>query len=75
MFDEYLNVTKLDITRFNTSSVRDMSDMFSGCNCLTSLDLSIINIRSVTNMNNLLDKCIGLTFLDLSGFLQDIKHN
>ena len=37
MFDEYLNVTKLDITRFNTSSVRDMSDMFSGCNVLLHL--------------------------------------
>ena len=37
MLDEYQNVTKLDISTFNTSSVTHMYGMFRGCSSLGSM--------------------------------------
>ena len=52
----------------NTSGVKDMGEMFSGCSRLTSLDLSHFNTQNVTDMSGMFYRCWGLTSLDLSHF-------
>ena len=52
----------------NTSEVKDMGEMFSGCSRLTSLDLSHFNTQNVTDMSEMFSYCYRLTSLDLSHF-------
>ncbi|MBF1065954.1 MAG: BspA family leucine-rich repeat surface protein [Prevotellaceae bacterium] len=52
----------------NTSEVKDMGEMFSGCSRLTSLDLSHFNTQNVTDMRAMFQDCRRLTSLDLSHF-------
>ena len=52
----------------NTSEVKDMGEMFSGCSRLTSLDLSHFNTQNVANMGEMFSYCYRLTSLDLSHF-------
>ena len=58
---------KVDLWKYDTSGVTDMSDMFCGCN-LTELDLSSFDTSSVTNMSDMFNGCYKLTELDLSNF-------
>ena len=52
----------------NTSGVKDMGEMFSGCSRLTSLDLSHFNTQNVTDMSGMFSRCFDLSFLDVSHF-------
>ena len=52
----------------NTSEVKYMRRMFSGCSGLTSLDLSHFNTQNVKDMGWMFSGCSGLTSLDLSNF-------
>ena len=52
----------------NTSEVKDMGGMFSGCSGLTSLDLSHFNTQNVTGMGQMFSGCKALTSLDVSHF-------
>jgi len=61
------NVTKLDLSQFDTSNVKTMADMFFGCN-LSSFDLSSFNTSNVTDMYSMFEWCQRLTTLDLSHF-------
>ena len=62
------NITSLDITRINTSSIEDMSRMFYYCSSLGSLDLSKFNTANVKTMNEMFKGCYKLVSLDLSKF-------
>ena len=61
-------LTLLDLSNFNTSSVTNMTCMFSYCNLLTELDLSNFNTSSATDMRYMFANCYALTSLDLSNF-------
>ena len=56
------------LSRLNTSSVRDMSEMFLQCKQLKSLDLSHFNTAKVTNMSRMFRLCNALQTLDVSSF-------
>ena len=68
MFYNCKNLTSLDLSGFNTSSVLDMSYMFESCSSLTELNLSSFNTSSVTNMSHMFENCTSLTGLNLSSF-------
>ena len=68
MFCNCYNLTALDLSNFDTSSVTDMSALFFYCDNLTALDLSSFNTSNVTNMNDMFANCDNLTTLDVSGF-------
>lgn len=53
---------------FDTSSVTDMSGMFSYCNALSELDLNSFDTSSVTDMSRMFAHCSSLTTLDISSF-------
>ena len=58
---------KVDLWKYDTSSVTSMTFMFYGCDNLTNLDLSSFDTSSVTDMEYMFCRC-GLTELDLSSF-------
>ena len=56
----------LDIHKFDTSNVTDMSYMFYGCR-VNELDLSSFNTENVTDMSYMFNEC-SVKKLDLSSF-------
>ena len=50
---QYCSITSIDVSRFNTTKVTDMSSMFEGCNDLTSLDLSSFDTSNVKDMSKM----------------------
>ncbi|KGI22979.1 BspA family leucine-rich repeat surface protein, partial [Hoylesella timonensis] len=51
----------LDVSKFNTQNVSNMSGMFEGCKALTSLDVSKFNTQNVTGMYGMFLDCTSLT--------------
>ena len=68
LFADFVSLTSIDLSDFDTSQVTNMSGMFSGCHGLTSLDLSNFDTSRVTDMSYMFSPCPGLTSLDLSNF-------
>ena len=68
MFRDCKKLTSLDLSKFDTSNVKDMSYMFNNCQNLTSLDLSNFKTAKVTNMYQMFYNCSNLTSLDLPSF-------
>ena len=50
MFNSCTSLIKLNLLKFDTSSLTDMSGMFYNCNSLTNLDLSSFNTSKVVKM-------------------------
>ena len=68
MFAECYNLTTLDVSDFDTSTVIDMAYMFSSCRNITNLDVSGFDTANVTNMFRMFDSCKNLTSLNVSKF-------
>ena len=62
-----LDFVEIDLSKFNTSLVTNMSRMFSGCRYLSKLDLSSFDTSNVTNMSSMFYDN-SLKSLDLSSF-------
>ena len=58
----------VDLSRFRTSKMTDMSYMFYGNINLTSLDLSNFDTKNVTNMKGMFERLENLQFLNISNF-------
>lgn len=67
-FEGCRRMENIDVSKFDTSNVVNMSQMFSNCTCLTNLDLSHFNTSKVTDMSAMFKSCEGLIELDLSSF-------
>ena len=63
----YSYFTKWDSSKFDTSKVDIMDDMFSNMTG-SSLDLSELDTSNVTSMANMFNLCASLTSLDVSNF-------
>ena len=57
-----------NLQHLNTSKVKNMRGMFSGCKSLTTLDLSSFDTSKVTDMNGMFCVCSSMTSLNLSSF-------
>lgn len=68
MFSNSSNLTKLDVSEWNTSNVTDINSMFYRCFKLTSLDLSNFDTSNVTNMGYIFAYSSAFTSLDLSSW-------
>ena len=68
MFSGCRALTSLDVTKFNTANVANMSNMFYNCSSLTSLDVTKFNTANVANMSNMFYYCLKLTSLDVTKF-------
>ena len=69
MFNGCSSLTSLDLSKFNTTSVTTMANMFEGCQGLTSITFGDnFNTEKVTKMTSMFYNCKGLTSLDFSKF-------
>ena len=66
MFNGCINITEIDLSNFDASSVIDMNRMFYGCSSLISLNLSNLDTSSVIDMNDMFSGCSSLISLNLS---------
>ena len=78
LFEGY-NGTELDVSKFDTSNVQDMNNMFATCQSLKTLDVSNFNTSNVKDMNYMFYYCKELTSLgDISNFntsnVKDMKR-
>ena len=62
------NITSLDITRIDTSSINDMTRMLYYCESLGSIDLSNFNTSNCTNFSRMFEGCHSLGSIDVSSF-------
>ena len=67
IFSYFTQLTRLDLSHFDTSKVTDMGAMFAYCGKLTSLDVTRFNTSNVTSMESMFANCHA-TSLDLSHF-------
>ena len=68
MFFSLSNIISIDLSKFNSSLVTDMSDMFHDCNSLEFINLMNLNTSLVKIMSGMFSNCKSLTSLDLSNF-------
>ena len=60
MFHDCPSLTKLNLSSFNTSNVKDMAGMFYNNRSLTQLDLSNFDTSSVIYMDYMFAECQNL---------------
>ena len=68
MFFNLYNITRIDLSNFDSSQCTEMFLMFCYCDSLTSINLGNFNTSLVTNMRNLFFNCLSLISLNLSSF-------
>ena len=68
MFFNCAEITEIDMTKFDTSLVTDMSFMFGDCRSLEYLNVSNLNTARVKTFKNMFYNCISLTSLNLESF-------
>ena len=72
MFIGVKNITKIVISHFDSTYLKNINGMFYSIALLTSIDLSNLNTSLVTDFGYLFFKCYSLISLDLSNF--NISH-
>ena len=68
-------IVSIDLSYLNTSNLKDISSMFSGCRSLQSVNFLYFNTSLVTNMNSLFEGCAQLESVDLSEFKTSLVSN
>ena len=68
MFNGLTNLILIDLSKFDSSKVKNMNSMFYGCTNLKKITFGNIVTSSVQNMTSLFEKCANLTFINLSNF-------
>ena len=68
MFYNCTEILEIDMTKFDTSLITDMSELFSSCYSLKSLNVSNLITTNVQTMENMFYKCINLRTLNLESF-------
>lgn len=67
----YTNVTELDLSSFNTSSLTNVFGMFSFCQSLQTLNVSGWDVSQIRSYSNMFDRCNALRTLILGNVTQD----
>ena len=68
MFYYLSNITYIDLSHFNSSSITHMTGMFSGCSSLKSLNLNNFDTSKVIDMYGMFMGCSSLISLNLHSF-------
>ena len=58
-------ITKIDFSHFDSSSIINMENIFSGCSSLSTLDVSNLNKGQVIKMNSMFSGCSSLSTLNI----------
>ncbi len=62
------NITKVDFTHFDSSSVESMGAMFRDCISLTEVDFTNFNPSNLKGIHYMFYNCTSLKSIDLSNF-------
>ena len=73
MFRDCINITEIDLSKFDTSIVTRMSAMFYNCKSLKKVDFSNFNSSLMIGMGSSFYNCSSLEYLNLSNF--DTSNN
>ena len=65
MFSWCENITSIDLSSFDSSSVTKMKYMFGRCHYLEEIKLNNLNTQNVTDMSYMFNKCFYLKEIDL----------
>ena len=68
LFYGFSGLTSVDLSKLDTSSVTNMSNMFGECASLTAIDLSSFDTSKVTDMSEMFSGCTSLERAELTGF-------
>ena len=68
MFKGLVNISKIDLSNFNSSQVTNMASMFEGCSNLKTITFGNMNTSNVKDMSGMFNNIFELTSLDLSKF-------
>lgn len=68
MFSTCWALASLDVSTWDTSSVRSMDCMFQNCGALASLDVSSWNVGSVRDLGGVFSGCKALPRIDVSSW-------
>ena len=72
LFKDSQALKSLDLSKFDTQNVEDMSSMFENCYSLTSIKFpGGLVTKKVKKMNSMFNNCIILKKIDLSSFRTD----
>ena len=66
LFYQCSNITRIDLSNFDTSSVTNMAHLFHGCSSLISVNLSGIITSSALHIDSMFQECSSLVSIDLS---------
>ncbi|MDD6650572.1 MAG: BspA family leucine-rich repeat surface protein [Eggerthellales bacterium] len=67
MFSLHSNLTSIDLSGLDTSSVTNMEGMFSECRNLVNLNFADLDTSSVVNMSDMFLNCRALSSINLEG--------
>ena len=68
MFKNLNNISEIDLSKFETSSISSMESMFYGCKSLISINFTNFDTSNVSTFFNMFKDCSALESLDLSYF-------
>ena len=68
MFYNLKTITKIDLSKFDSSNVQSFSSMFYGCSKLAEINFSNLDTTKVKTMDFMFYECDSLISLDLSMF-------
>ena len=68
MFLNLSNITKIDLSKLDSSKITNMENMFSGCNSLLSINLTDFYISPTINISGMFSYCNSLIYLDFRNF-------
>ena len=68
MFSLCKEISKIDLSEFDSSKIVNMSQMFYQCNNLEYINLKNFDTSSATNISKMFFGCKKLTSIDVSGF-------
>jgi len=68
MFFKCEDITEINLSKFDTSKVTDMTMMFYSCSSLSSLGVTNFNTKKVKHMDLMFNNCSSLTYIELSSF-------
>jgi len=62
------NIEKIELSKFISSTITNISHIFEGCTSLKSINFSNFNTTKVNDMSHMLSGCNSLESIDLSNF-------
>ena len=69
MFRDCIGIRDLDLTYFNTSTVRtNMQNLFAGCTNLKTANINNFDMINITTVASLFNGCASLENIDISGW-------